>query len=121
MPPVERPAVVAWQHRYCAFMCCAYVLTVAMGVFMIAFRREGADGRNSAEDLLVMGVLLVGMGLVLAVAYGIAPFLEPAPWLWVYHLVLIAFTLTSPCCLPTGVPLLIFWIKPETKAWFGQR
>lgn len=121
MPPAaDKPSIVTWQHAYCVFMCVVYVLTIAMGAFMIVFRHEGADRRNTAEELLVMGVALAGLGVVLALAYGVAPLLDPAPWLWTYHLVLIALGLTSACCLPICIPLLIGWIKPETKAWFGR-
>jgi hypothetical protein len=28
--------------------------------------------------------------------------------------------MTSVCCIPACVPLLIYWIKPETKAYFGR-
>jgi len=28
--------------------------------------------------------------------------------------------LTSCCILPAAVPLLIYWVKPETKAWFNR-
>lgn len=114
------PAIVTWQRRYCALMAILYVLCIGFGVFMILFRNEAADASQSVSELLVMGIALIGLGVVLALAYGVAPFLRPAPWLWTYHLVLIAFGLTSVCCLPICIPLLIGWIKPGTRQYFGR-
>jgi hypothetical protein len=39
---------------------------------------------------------------------------------WVYDIVLICLGMTSVCCMPVTIPLLIFWIKPDAKAWFGR-
>lgn len=101
-------------------MSAVYVLCIVMGIFMLVFRNEGADERNSATELLITGVILIAVGLGLSIVFGLAPFLRPAPWLWVYHIVLIAIGLTSVCCFPICIPLLIAWIKPETKAYFYQ-
>jgi hypothetical protein len=116
----EQPSIVTWQKRYCGFMSVVYVFCIATGVFMIIFRNEGASEQNSAGELLVMGAGFVAVGIVLSIAYGVAPFLPPAPWVWVYHLVLIGLAMTSACCLPLCIPLLIWWIKPETKTYFGR-
>lgn len=115
-----RPKVLVWQHRYCAFMAVVYVLCVAGGVLLCVFRNQLADEKDSPTELLVMGVILAAMSVVLAIAFGAAPFLPAAPWVWIYHLVLMALTMTSMCCLPFAIPLLIGWIKPETKAYFGR-
>jgi hypothetical protein len=40
--------------------------------------------------------------------------------LWVYDLVVICVGMTSFCCMPVCIPLLIFWIKPEVRAYFGR-
>ncbi len=116
----QPPAIVTWQHRYCALMAMMYVLCIVLGVLMIVFRNEAADADQSAVELLVSGIVLIGLGVVLALVYAVAPFLRPAPWLWTFHLVLIAFGMTSVCCLPVCIPLLIGWIKPETRQYFGK-
>jgi hypothetical protein len=116
----DRPPIVTWQHRYCGFMSAVYVFCIAMGAFMLAFRNEGADERHSAAELAVTGAILIAVGVTFSIAYGLAPFMRPAPWLWVYDLVLIGLGLTSVCCLPICIPLLIVWIKPDTKAYFGR-
>jgi hypothetical protein len=47
--------------------------------------------------------------------------LRPQPWLWTYDLVIICLGMTSACFLPACIPLLIFWLKPETKHYFGRK
>jgi hypothetical protein len=68
----------------------------------------------------VVGALLTCVsGAFLAASA--APFLLPArPWVWIYDLVVICLGMTSACFLPATIPLLIFWIKPEVKAYFGR-
>jgi cell division protein FtsW (lipid II flippase) len=116
----ERPAIVTWQHRYCALMAVMYLVCIGLGVLMIVFRNEAADADQPAVELLVSGIVLIAVGVVLSLVYGVAPFLRTAPWLWTFHLVLIALGLTSLCCLPICIPLLIGWIKPETRQYFGK-
>jgi hypothetical protein len=116
----EPPAIITWQHRYCVLMALLYVLCIGLGIVMIVFRNEAADASQSVAELLFMGIALIGLGAVLALVYAVAPFLRPAPWLWTFHLVLIAFGMTSLCCLPVCIPLLIGWIKPETRQYFGK-
>ena len=42
-------------------------------------------------------------------------------WLWIYDLIIICLGMTSACFWPAVIPLLIFWLKPETKRHFGRR
>ena len=60
------------------------------------------------------------MGLLFFAA-SLVPFLfKPRPWLWVYDLVIICIGFTSLCTLPGCIALLIYWLKLETKAYFGR-
>lgn len=117
MADLEKPTIVVWQHRYCAFMSAVYVFCIFLGVFLFVFAKDGGE-QHSESELLITGVLTVVLGAVLAVAYGVAPFLRPARWVWIYHMVLIGFGFTSVCCVPVCIPLLVKWVKPETQAYF---
>ena len=55
-----------------------------------------------------------------AAAFSAGIFLPPRLWVWIYGIVLIAVGFTSACCIPFCVPLLIYWLKPEAKAYFGR-
>jgi hypothetical protein len=76
------------------------------------------------EDAFLLqleGCLFIGLGLPLMILFAAAPFLPKKPWVWIYGIVLIALGMTSPCCLPATIPLLIFWIRPETQQFFGRK
>jgi uncharacterized membrane protein len=67
------------------------------------------------------GILFLGLGLVLMAAFLIPLFVKPRPWVWIYDLVLICLGLTSCCFWPICIPLLLFWVKPETKIYFAKK
>ena len=104
-------------------MAAIYAGCLALGIVLL-FLREEIAGWPPGEDprtILVYGVVLAVTGAVLHSACFSAFFLPRRPWAWVVHLVLIALGLTSCCTLPASVPLLVWWLKPETQAWFGRR
>ncbi len=69
---------------------------------------------------MVQGVVTLVLGLVFIVPYGLGPFVKGKPWGWVYGIVLIALGMTSCCLWPITIPLIIQWVKPEMKRFFGK-
>ena len=63
--------------------------------------------------------MMIVLGAGLTVLYAAPLFIEPSKKAWILGLVCIGLTLTSCCFLPFGIPLLIYWLKPETKAFYG--
>jgi hypothetical protein len=59
-------------------------------------------------------VLALGAGLGLCAA--MVPY---KPWGWTVGLLVIGAGLAS-CMVLFAIPLLVFWLKPETKAAFGR-
>lgn len=111
------PAVCKWFVVYCIFMALVYMATAAMGI-VVMFVKPEAD--MSAAEAKIMGAVFLILGLVLFVPYALAPFLPRQSWVWILGLVLICIGLTSACCLPVCIPLLIFWLKPDVKAFYGR-
>ncbi len=103
-------------------MALLYLLTTALGIVLVVFAEEIAEHDSQAIpiEMIVIGGGLAGLSVLLMAAFAAAPFLPRQPWVWIFHLVLICLGMTSACCLPATVPLLIFWIKAETKSWFGR-
>jgi hypothetical protein len=117
------PKVVVWQRVYCAAMALLYLACIVGGVLLLVFQRQIAEADRSGDGrvvALIYGVMLTAIGFVLFAAFAAALFLPPKPWVWIYHIVLISIGLTSPCCMPASIPLLIFWIRPETRTYFGR-
>ena len=41
------------------------------------------------------------------------------PWAWVYHLVLLGLGLTDCCLFLPSLFLMIYWLKPHNRTYFG--
>ena len=64
-------------------------------------------------------------GLLFFVPYLLAIFLPRKPFFWVLGIILIALNFiplgfSSCILLPSAVILMVFWLRPETKAYFGR-
>jgi MFS family permease len=117
-PPSSPPKVVFWFKIYTGFLTFLYLLTAVLS--LVFFFGNPKDLDMSPTEAHVFGVILLVMGLALMPACALPLFLRPRPWLWTYNLVVICLGLTSGCTFPASIPLLIFWLKPETKDYFGK-
>jgi hypothetical protein len=97
-----------------------YVAVVAIGAALFIFADNILAEQNGHEDMdpRVMGVLLAVVGGPLAIFFGIAPFLNRRVG-WIVGIVAIAIGMTSACCLPATIPLMIFWVNRNTRTYFG--
>ena len=112
------PKVVFWFRIYSGCLCFIYLLVAGASLFF--FFADPADLEMPAAGARFIGVMFVLMGLGLFAACLLPLVMKPRPWLWIYDLVIICLGMGSPCFLPACIPLLIFWIKPETKSYFGR-
>lgn len=117
VPQSGPPGVITWFKVYCVLMALIYLLCAAGGVALLVV--DPVEFEMEPTEALVSGILLLVLGLALFVLFLIALFMKLRPWHWTLDLVLICLGLTSCCCWPICIPLLIFWIKPETKAYFA--
>lgn len=121
-PSAGTPGVVTWFKVYAALMALGNLLLMGFGIFMVVAGASmaGMEEFQGGAEPVVVGVLYGIMGLVFALIYAFGLFLPRKPWGWIFGIVLIALGMTSLCCLPATIPLLIFWLKPEAKAYFGR-
>jgi MFS family permease len=112
------PPVVKWFRIYAAALAVLYLLTTVFGVAFMFFPAEWFEGEDIHPGF--MGLIIAACSLPFALVFAVALFLQPKPWVWIYDIVLIAVGFGSCCILPASVALLIFWIKPETKAYFNR-
>ena len=111
------PPVYKWFVVYCILMALLYLTMAVMG---IVFMFIEPDREMSEAEARIMGALFIILGLAFCFPYAIAPFLPRKSWVWVFGLVLICLGLSSACCLPVCIPLLIHWLKPEMKTFYGR-
>jgi hypothetical protein len=117
-PGTAMPPVVRWFRVYCWVLGVIYLAVALFSLWFFLGDPEVLEMTRTAAIVVGAGVLL--MGLVLLGASVLPLTLRPRPWLWTYSLVLIGIGMTSACFLPFCIPLLIFWLKPETKSYFAR-
>jgi len=108
MPQPQK--VVGWFKVYTGALCFCYLAAGGFELFLIF--------DDPAERTL--GIVLLFVAVSLFSACLLPLILQPRPWLWTYDLVIICLGMTSACFLPAAIPLLIAWMKPETKSYFRK-
>lgn len=106
-----------WYRVYCGVLVGFYLFVMIYAISQVIsppILRE-LSPREKIDNILFI-VLGAGFSLIFAVAL----FLPPKPYNWIVGIILIGIGMTLCCFIPACVPLLIFWMKPETKAFFGR-
>ena len=118
LPVAGPPGVLPWFKAYAGFMALLYLAVLAGGVFLLLKDWTTVPDVDPVE-MRINGWVLTAVGPPLMLAFGLALFLPLKKWVWIYDVVLIGIGLTSCCFWPVCIPLLIFWVRPETRRWFG--
>ena len=84
-----------WYRVYIAVLALLYLAVTVFGATLAVMRPETRD--HSPQEIVMMGVIYAAVGIVM-----------------------MAISMTSCCFLPFAIPLLIYWLKPETRAYFGR-
>jgi len=108
-----------WYRVYVAALTFIYLLVAIFGVVLVVVQPTGKDAGETAE-IFLSGVIAAVLGAILFLISAVALFLPRKPYNWIVGMVLIALGMTSCCSLPFVLPLLIYWLKPEPKAYFGR-
>lgn len=118
--PPGTPRVWPWYVTYCVLMALLYAVCSVAGVFLLLNAESIAEGSDD-EPLVftIQGVIFAVLGVVLFALFAVAPFLPKKKFAWIYGFVTIGLGLTSACCMPATIPLLIFWLKDDTKRFFN--
>lgn len=117
LPSGQAPAVWTWYKVYCGFMALLYLLFIAGGVALFLYGDRMASNREEKIQALIMGIMLPIIGVPLTLLFGTAVVLPPSKMAWILGFVTICIGLTSGCTMIPCVFLLVYWLKPETKAF----
>ena len=125
-----QPRVIFWFKIYAAILGCISVLFMLAGIASMLFRSLGDHPSTKVESYIEDGLFKVegfiggwifsAIILTFAIACFLPFFCKPRPWLWIYSLMLIALGFTNCCTLPLCIWLLIYWIKPEVRTFYGR-
>ena len=119
-PQVKPPRVIFWYRIYCSFTGVFWGLLV----FLFLFLRSLSDleqnmSSSDFTEFQITSVIMIFVGIPFALLYFCCAFMTHRGWHWILGFVSIGLGM-SGCCLPVCIPLLIFWIKPETKSWLNR-
>jgi len=107
-----------WYRVYCAVLAILYLALIALGIFLLVV--QPPTRQYNPQELMIASIFYIVLGAVFFLAFAVAFFLPPKPYNWIVGIVMMAIGMTSCCFIPFVVPLFIFWLKPETKAFFGR-
>ncbi len=108
---IKKPKVVIWFKIYAGFLSFIYLIPLIISPFLLV---------SNDEELVFTGILLLILSIPFIVICALPIFLPRKPWVWIYSLIIIGLGMTG-CCLPACIPILIFWIKPEVKRYYGYK
>lgn len=115
-----RPAVILWYRIYCAF---TMLLSLGVLAFGVTLARVTADPevavRPGAADTQLMVLLLLLLSVALILFYAVATFVPYRPWGWTVGIIAIGLGLSS-AMIVFAIPLLVYWLRPLTRAAFGR-
>jgi hypothetical protein len=114
----QKPPAVKWYVVYSVLMAIMYLLCAIGGAVLLSVDLSSLHLTKDVSEVKIQAIALLVVGFPLMLAFGVAPFLPRKPWNWIVGIALIGIGMTSCCCLPACIPLLIYWLKPETKAYF---
>lgn len=106
-----RPGVITWYRVFAVAQPLWYV------VALVGWALTMPVGTGSLVTPLLDLRLHVASIAILGAFYGFAALVPYRPWGWTVGLVAIALGLAT-CLAPASVALLVFWLRPETKAAF---
>ena len=106
--------MVFWFKVYAAASALLYAAGAAVVVVMLLSGDEDLD----APPIVLW--VAVGCDACLVAVMAASVLLRPREWFWVLGFILICMGMVWLCCLPVTIPLLVHWLKPETRAWFGK-
>lgn len=115
----ERPPVIVWFRVYAATMALVQLVAVAMVVLRM-WQRTNADVYVRDRDADVVLLVLLLVFLFFLGFFVVATFVPYKPWGWSVGLVAIGLGCSGIVGMIICVPMLLYWLKPITKAAFGR-
>lgn len=111
----DTPSVVSGLLAYALFMELNFSLNGLMA--MVVFVGKLDDPQASIEEDLTR---LFRTAVVFAIH--LVPLVgRRVPWAWWYNLFLICLSFLVSCLMwPISIAMLIYWLQPETKAFYGK-
>lgn len=118
----ERPPEAVYYFRiYLIVMLLSLLGFFGLGMWMMLEGMVTPIISTHHRREFIPGLFIATVSFIFIVPHAIALFSGRAKWAYTLAVVLIGLSmLWNTCCLPITIPLLIVWMKPETKRWYGM-
>ncbi len=117
----ERPPEAVYYFRiYVIVMLLSLLGFFGVGLWMMLepMMKRTVSPLNTGE--WIAGLIIAATAGIFIVPHAIVLFAGRSKWVYTLAIVLIGMSmLWNSCCLPITIPLLIVWMRPETKKWYG--
>lgn len=116
------PPVWLWYKAYCVFMALLYLCCLAGGFLLLKYKDDVLPPNPAPGDVVglqIQSAALTIMGAALTLLYIVALILPRNKLNWIVGFITIGIGLTSCCCMPATIPLLIYWLKDETRFYLN--
>lgn len=116
---LETPRVVLWYQTYCAAVAALWATATFLSVGLVIGSRRVAEAwsLDPVAGLLFSLTLLFVM-LFLTAVHIAGHRTAHVAGTWNIHAIVLGLDLTTLFLWPAALPLLWFWLKPETRAWY---
>jgi hypothetical protein len=125
LEPQPKPQVCIWYNIYCSCFALLYILTAIGGLAVAIFATQIAeasgepDKQAAASGNFAAGIVMSVISIPLTILFIVGLMIPRKTWGWGYGFIPIAIGLTSPCCLPASLPLMLYWLRADNKRWFN--
>ncbi len=118
----QRQAVL-WLQGFCAAQLLFFGGLCLMGWGLVASAAIDPNLRAAPDDppLWFIGALLLVYAVPFAAVHVIGVVAPRRPWGYVYGFVVCGMAFMCGGCWFLAIPLLLYWLTPETRAWHEQQ
>jgi len=117
-PPRKKLGVLLWYRIFCGFSALFYLGIGLVGFSALLWDPNLTKGVEHPEAFKVFMPFFCGFLVLLGGVYLVSFFFKRSRGAWTFHLVMICLGLANGFTLLPCIFLLIYWIQPETKAYF---
>ena len=118
-PNVLGEKVFFWYRFYTGALALLYLIVTIGAVAALLIPIESRE--YPRQQVILMAAIYAAIGIAFLIVFAVATLLPAKPYNWIVGIIIIAIGMTSCCLWPATIPLLIYWIKPETQAFFGRK
>ncbi len=118
-PHKKAPPVWAWYRAFCIAAGLGFLGVTWLGWNMFSRQQDFANDLVSTPMVAGTGLFLIAAGLFIAVSNVALAFAPVRPAAWSAHLGSLILASCTCVMTPFSLLLLLYWLRPETKEFFG--